>query len=1064
MKKLFFTFLLALVVGISAKAETVTVTYDNSQSSDYSYHGTLSDGVTEIYFYQSSQYDYDLDQYVNYWCVTKIGTPNSSITIPDSVSYNGTVYPVKQFGYSSNDIDVTAASNLIEIHLPSTITNCDGRLPYQILSLYLTSPQVISFYDYFFWNMNSALNIVVSESFYSTYYSNFQNSSSYLRNAAGNLTYERVASNFYTITVNTPGTLAQEYFNVATNWADVDELTVIGSIDESDMKLFSRMTNLSKLDLQQTTITTIKGCSGLKRLKTVLLPSTVTSVSDSAFMNCRNLDSLVIPASITSIGNYSFYNCARLKSIPTQNVQSIGSYALYGCSSLQSLSLQNVRTLSSDALSGTNLSYGTLTLPELTSMGSDAFGSISANTLILPKMVDVPDYAFSELQIQYFVLPIAKTIGKSAFAYGSYNDSLLSIDMPLVESIGNSAFSRCRALTSVNMPKVTTIGNGAFYYCYSLTSVNMPSVQYIYDGAFCVCPIDTLILPASIRQMGSSPFSTNNLTHVFCYAPIPIVTDAFSVSINAILHVPAFSLSSYRMHDSWSTFPTIVPIDTLCDNLLITKDYVLNTVRGLVAKPSIYVQNYSGSLTINTDTVVSLNNFYQSFDSPQFAKYRDGRYNYNYNNGYTQYYDIEGSCSPAIISDTVTADYVYQDVFMRPGYWNFVSFPFDVDVDDIIVPDNTNWVVRRYSGADRAALTGNSWQNMTEGMTLNANEGYIIHCQPANSSSSYYDYDDYLTFRFIAKQNANKNKIFANGDVTVPLDKYAAEKPHNANWNMVGNPYPCFFNSSAIQHNGIITVWNGDGYTAYSLLDDSYTLLPGEAFFVQCPNDASSMTFLASGRSLRYTTPEISYAPANFLSSDDNVRKVYNLILSNDTLSDRTRFVINPSASVEYELSCDASKFAGNSTAAPDFYMVENEEHLAINERPMASGVFSLGFNAKVAGNYTITLESNPDATTRPYITDKQTGEKKCLENAPYTFYTAIGTFDERFIITFDEVPTGIDNADSDHESDFIENGDVYAMDGRFVMHFENRMELENLSTGTYVLRSNANTEKFIKK
>ena len=1056
MKKLFFTFLLALVVGISAKAETVTVYYDNSQDYNYQYHGTMSDSVTEIYFYQYSSNDFR---------VTAIGTFNTSATIPDSVSYNGNVYPVKRFGYSSNYFGLYEGSPLNEIHLPSTITNCDGCLPRQIISLYLTSPQVISFNDYFFEYMNSALDIIVPEAQYNTYYSNFQNGgSSYMRNAASHLTYERIATNFYTITVNTPGTMAQEYFNVASQWTDVDELTVIGSIDESDMKWFSRMTNLSKLDLQQTTIATIKGCHDLKRLKTVILPSTVTSVSDSAFMNCTKLDSLVIPASITSIGNYSFCQCGRLKSVPTQNVQFIGHCALYNCASIQSLSLQNVRTLGSYALSWINLYYDKLTLPELTAIGSRAFSGLYVDTLDLPKLAAVPANAFSNSDssnpysyIQTLLIPSATSIGNNAFDRDSY---IRTVEMPSVITIGSYAFQDCSSLTSVNMPKATTIGLKAFYGCSSLSSVNMPSAQGIDYCAFTSCPIDTLILPASIRQIGSSSFSTNNLTHVFCYVPIPVVTDVFSsVPANATLHVPAFSLSSYRMHDSWSTFHTIVPIDTLCDELLITQDYVLNTARGLVAKPSIYVQNYNGSLTINTDTVVSLNNFYQSFDSPQFAKYRDGQYTYN--NGYT-YYDIEGSCSPAIINDTVTADYVYQDVFMRPGYWNFVSLPFDVDVDDIIVPENTNWVVRRYSGADRAALTGNSWQNMIEGMTLNANEGYIIHCQPANSSSSYYDYDDYLTFRFIAKQNANKNKIFANGNVTVPLNKYAAEKPNNANWNMVGNPYPCFFNSSAIQHNGIITVWNGNGYTAYSLLDDSYTLLPGEAFFVQCPNDASSMAFLASGRSLRYTTPEISYAPANFLSSDDNARKVYNLTLSIDTLSDRTRFVINQSASVEYELSCDASKFAGNSTTAPDFYMIENEEHLAINERPIASGIFSLGFNAKVAGNYTITLESNPDATTRPFITDKQTGEKKCLDNSPYTFYTAAGTFDGRFYISFDEVPAGIDNADS--ESDFIENGDVYAMDGRFVMHFENRMELENLSTGTYVLRSNANTEKFIKK
>ncbi len=50
MKKLFFAFLLALVVGISAKAETVTVTYDNNYGM---YYGTMADNPV-LYFHRSS--------------------------------------------------------------------------------------------------------------------------------------------------------------------------------------------------------------------------------------------------------------------------------------------------------------------------------------------------------------------------------------------------------------------------------------------------------------------------------------------------------------------------------------------------------------------------------------------------------------------------------------------------------------------------------------------------------------------------------------------------------------------------------------------------------------------------------------------------------------------------------------------------------------------------------------------------------------------------------------------------------------------------------------------------
>ena len=58
-----------------------------------------------------------------------------------------------------------------------------------------------------------------------------------------------------------------------------------------------------------------------------------------------------------------------------------------------------------------------------------------------------------------------------------------------VTTIGDWAFSYCRALTSVIISNsVTTIGERTFANCYSLTSVTIPSsVTRIEDGAFSDC-------------------------------------------------------------------------------------------------------------------------------------------------------------------------------------------------------------------------------------------------------------------------------------------------------------------------------------------------------------------------------------------------------------------------------------------------------------------------------------------------------------------------------------------------------------------------------------------------
>ena len=46
-----------------------------------------------------------------------------------------------------------------------------------------------------------------------------------------------------------------------------------------------------------------------------VIPNSVTSIGDSAFLGCKAMTSITIPDSVTSIGSYAFYNCTSLTSI-----------------------------------------------------------------------------------------------------------------------------------------------------------------------------------------------------------------------------------------------------------------------------------------------------------------------------------------------------------------------------------------------------------------------------------------------------------------------------------------------------------------------------------------------------------------------------------------------------------------------------------------------------------------------------------------------------------------------------------------------------------------------------
>ena len=68
-----------------------------------------------------------------------------------------------------------------------------------------------------------------------------------------------------------------------------------------------------------------------QNIKSYVIPSSVTSIGDSAFLWCRSLSEIVIPSSVTSIGDCAFYGCFSLSEIVIpSSVTSIGDSAFYG--------------------------------------------------------------------------------------------------------------------------------------------------------------------------------------------------------------------------------------------------------------------------------------------------------------------------------------------------------------------------------------------------------------------------------------------------------------------------------------------------------------------------------------------------------------------------------------------------------------------------------------------------------------------------------------------------------------------------------------------------------------
>ena len=254
-------------------------------------------------------------------------------------------------------------------------------------------------------------------------------------------------------------------------------------------------------------------------IKDLVIPNSVTSIGNIAFIGCFGLTSITIPSCVTSIGNYAFSGCSGLTSVTIGNsVTSIGNYAFSGCSGLTSVTIPN----------------------SVTNIGKSAFyGCAGLTSVTIPNSVtSISEYTF-------------------------YNCSgLTSVTIPnSVTSIGEYTFYNCSGLTSVTIPNsVTSIDGYTFYGCSSLTSVTIPNnVTIIGGSAFSGCKgLASVTIGSSVKHIGQHAFHDCDIPEIISKIkdPIDINGNAFSNNTynNATLYVPIGTTGKYKTKNGWKEF------------------------------------------------------------------------------------------------------------------------------------------------------------------------------------------------------------------------------------------------------------------------------------------------------------------------------------------------------------------------------------------------------------------------------------------------------------------------------------------------------------------------------
>ena len=224
--------------------------------------------------------------------------PTGALTIPDSVTYNGTTYSVTTIGNFA-------------------FNNCSG------LTSVTIGGSVTTIGNYAFERCSGLTSVTIGGSV----------------TTIGNYAFDN-CSGLTSVTIgDSVTTIGARAF---LDCSGLTSVTIGGSVTTIGDYAFYHCSSLSSVTIPNS-VTTIGiaafyMCSGLT---SVTIGGSVTTIADDAFYRCSSLSSVTIGGSVTTIGNYAFYMCSGLTSVTIPNsVTTIGGSAFNGCSGLAEIHSQ----------------------------------------------------------------------------------------------------------------------------------------------------------------------------------------------------------------------------------------------------------------------------------------------------------------------------------------------------------------------------------------------------------------------------------------------------------------------------------------------------------------------------------------------------------------------------------------------------------------------------------------------------------------------------------------------------------------------------------------------------
>lgn len=358
------------------------------------------------------------------------------------------------------------------------------------------------------------------------------------------------------IHLDSPGTLEQQLcgddcLNPWLAMSNIKELTITGELNGTDFKFLHLYMSysLEKIDISgarivsggdsYATVTeeyyteTDKVTDWLfcnfHKVKSIKLPTSITSIGEGAFAGCGELISMDIPQGVTSVGEYAFGDCINLNSINIpETVTKIDRQAFQYCSHLAKIKLPE---------SVTKLSYGLF-------LNCSNLKDITYSS----KLDSIEENVFSYCSsLEKIIIPKSVKYMENAWREGCTNLKTIEYHS---EKIWYAYNSNCHNVSNIIIgDEVKEIEELAFYGYDSLRTLTIPAnVKKLENGIIEECNIETLYMEAT------TPPETNG-----CLIYVMENLHEIDVMGTCTLYVPKGAKAAYqKVGYPWTGFKEIV--------------------------------------------------------------------------------------------------------------------------------------------------------------------------------------------------------------------------------------------------------------------------------------------------------------------------------------------------------------------------------------------------------------------------------------------------------------------------------------------------------------------------